>query len=362
MWLGIIFGLIVGLSLGSFAAAVASGDGGWCDGSGAVSGPVRYPAVVRRIVLPGFFLLAAGNVQAIGDMSGLVVFVFWIFGIAAVLWLAFCIFLIYLLRHQRPLQRFGISGLVFLSPLLVLVAELAGARLSEKLRPPLQETAQTATSLLGVSLPSGSELIYEADGAWGRTLLAATPPVPVAVGNLMVRSLRQSSDDALEVMLVGDQSIDGWSCLARLPVTVRRQGDDWRLSACAISTTPIGDFVWPDGTLLQRPPRGDHLSWFDDSYLCGGECPSVFWRGLQLTSAHGEYDAQRRTLDWAGTTFDGESRLGPYRFAAWAKLQLTASGDVEIRGDGRDSRQGTALSCLRLGVEGGEPRPCPATS
>jgi hypothetical protein len=320
--------------------------------------PLRLTAGVCRGGSALALLAVAERCRADGDMSGLAVLVFWGVCVIVVLWVLFAGFLCYLLRRQRPRVRFGVSGFVLLLPLLVLLAELGGGWLHERLRAPLHEDSVQAASLLGVPLPVGSALEYEEDGRWGRTLVAATPPVPVPVGELRVRSLRRTTDESLEVRLSGDQQIDGWHCLASQPLSVSRKNGLWRLGRCSVAATRIGGFSWPAATLLQRPDDRIDLTWLDEAYLCDGACSPMFWHGLQLSSAQGKYDAQLHLLAWNATTFDGESRVGPYRFAAWAKLQRLASGEVEIRGDGHDRRDGSAVDCVLAGDDASTPRRC----
>jgi hypothetical protein len=311
-----------------------------------------------RYLLALGLLAGADSCRADGDLSGIAIFMFWAVCFFAVLWLAFSGFVCYLLRRQRARVRFGVTGLVLLLPLLSLLLDFGSEWLHEKLRAPLHETSLRESSLLGVPLPAGSVLEYQEDGPWGRTLVKATPPEPVMVGDLRVRSLRRSADDTLDVALVADQPIDGWHCLASQPVTLHRANGIWHLSACSIAATRIGDIAWQSATQMERSDDHVDLTWFDEPYLCGGTCSPMFWNGLQLSLAQGKYDVQMHLLDWGGTTAKGESRIAPYRFGAWADLQRLASGEVEIRGNGHDSRDDSTIACVVVGADGSKPRRC----
>jgi hypothetical protein len=315
-------------------------------------------AGIRRFFLLAVLLFLAMPCHADGDMSGLAVLIFWAVGIVAIVWLVFCAWLAYLLRRQPPRQRFGIVAFVLVLPLLPFVAEIAGSRLHDAVRPALHETTARHLSLLGIDLPPGTEVDYEEDGAWGRKPVAARPAEPIRIGNVAVLSFRQVADNAIRLELFGDQELDGWRCLSRSPTTVERVGDAWRLVACNIGAKTIGQAEWPDGTLFQQQESGFYLTWLNDPLVCAAGCRALLWHGIPLSSVQGKYDAGRHLLAMNATTDDQEVKLGTFRFERWATLQQDGGDEIEIRGKGQDTRSGQAVDCAILNVKTKATRRC----
>ena len=307
--------------------------------------------------------IGATDCRADYDMTGLGIVLIWVFITIVVLWISVAGLVFYLLRRQRPLVRFGLSGFVLLLPLFINLAnagiELASGWLHERLQPPLvlNEISNKETFLLGVALPAGSALEFAADEQGNRTLVKATPPAPIRIGEVQVLSLkRESGNDALEITLDGDQTINGWTCLASLPVRLHRSGQNWLLQTCSLPAQQVDNLSWPHTTELGF--RDNHSWLLSTPIQCTSPCAPMRWHDLELKQAQGLYDTQRHLLAWGAFTTPGESHIGFYRFDGEANLERLANGKFQLKGSGHDTRNGKAVDCIVFDADGSKPQHC----
>lgn len=258
-----------------------------------------------------FAMVFAPSSRGYGGPGGWGNALFYLIGavlLAGFIFWSFLTWLIYRSLHDRTRgQRVGITLLLFLLPPVLLASNmgmdwLKGSPGGRK----FEAESKQAVTLVGVVFPPGSELEYEEDGHFGRTLIGATASTPLALGTLQVTGIWLSNppdESHLRLNLPSPQSIDGWFCSGNDNVKVIRKDGTITLEYCMLVGQTIANSTWPPGTRVYQTTAGWTV--FASSIIdpSGAEtCTSpIMVAGVPYVQVTVNYDKTRQKL----TTDDG---------------------------------------------------------
>ncbi len=150
---------------------------------------------------------------------------------------------------------------------------------------------------------------------------------PHAIAGIKVSALKMYFLPEAELLLAGDQVVDGWPCAGgtwlKMSVTeeTRLQPERWRFSACTlVAGAQIAGETWPAQSRIYR--EGDEYTVSD---WMAREPVSV--RGIVLSSVSVTLDQQHRLLRWDGQ-LENPLTVGDWQYPHGVRVAQNSPGTL----------------------------------